>query len=301
LTSSTSVDVNRDVQSSIDASPAEVRYRRIGDKVLEQGTSKLVWKATNATSVTIDPLGSVAADGTRTVTATPKNDNSGSINEVQTYTLIATNECGGTNTQTATVRVTGSIEPIPEVPLASVFFPTGYPDAGHPTVGLVQSQKYALDRMAAGFKKYLEYDPEARLTIAGNADQRDSNSRNKPLSERRANVVNEYLVSLGIPENKIETVANGDTQQLDAATVKVRHHQNPNKPAKYGSFQDLVWAYNRRVDIALQPKDMHSVQYFPGDAPEADFLADSNWPGDKEVVTLAAEKSKLSSNPGPEN
>jgi hypothetical protein len=177
-----------------------------------------------------------------------------------------------------------------------VFFPTGYPDASHPKVGLVKSQQDALDRMAAGFKKYLEYDPDARLTIAGNADERDSNARNKPLSERRANLVKEYLVSSGIPENKIETVANGDTQQLDAAKVKVLHDENPNKLSKEGTVQDLIWAYNRRVDIVLQPKDVMSVQYYPGNAPEADFLVDSNWPGQKELLTMAAEKSSLPNN-----
>jgi hypothetical protein len=301
ITSSTKVAVNLDVQSSINASPAELRYRRIGDKVIEQGSTNLNWQATNANAIMLDPFGSVAADGTRTITATPKQDTNGPVNEVQTYTLVASNECGGSSTQTASVRVTGSIEPIPEIPLVSVFFPTGYPDAGHPKVGLVRSQQQGLDRIAAGFKKYLEYDPDARLTIAGNADERDSNARNKPLSERRAHLVKEYLASLGIPENKIETVANGNAKQLDAAKVKMLHEANPNKPAKPGSFQDLVWAYNRRVDIVLQPKDVLSAQYFPGNAPEADFLTDSNWPGDKQVLTLAAQKTGLSNNPGAEN
>jgi outer membrane protein OmpA-like peptidoglycan-associated protein len=294
--SSTNVAVNPDVQSSIEASPAEVRYRRIGDKVIEQGSANVNWKATNANSIKVDPFGTVAADGTKTIKATPTQQGNGPISEVQTYTLVAANECGGSSTQTASVRLTGSIEPIPEVSLASVFFPTGYPDASHPKVGLVKSQQDALDRMAAGFKKYLEYDPDARLTIAGNADERDSNARNKPLSERRANLVKEYLVSLGISENKIETVANGDTQQLDAAKVKILHDESPNKLAKHGTVQDLIWAYNRRVDIVLQPKDVVSVQYYPGNAPEADFLANSNWPGQKELLTMAAEKSSLPNN-----
>ena len=98
---------------------------------------------------------------------------------------------------------------------------------------------------------------------------------------------------MGIPENKIETVANGDSKQLDAAKVKLLHEENPNKLSKQSSFQDLVRAYNRRVDIVLQPKDVVSQQYFPGNVPEADFLASSKWPGDKQVLTMAAEKSKL--------
>ena len=294
VTSSAVVDVNSVVQSSITISPSELHYRRIGDKVLDQGASNLVWTAANANSVTIDPLGSVNANGTQAVQITPKQDTNGPVEEVHTYTLTAKNDCGGSDTHTASVRVTGSIEPVPEIPLVSVFFPTGYPDARHPEVGLVGSQQQALDRTAAGFKKYLEYDPDARLTVAGNADERDSNARNKPLSERRANRVKEYLVSLGIPENKIETVGNGDTQQLNASTVKLLHNDNPNKLVNHGTLQDLVWAYNRRVDIVLLPKDVRSTQYFPGDAPEAGFLADSNWPGQKkEMVILASQKSRL--------
>jgi len=299
FTSSALVDVNSVVQSSIDASPAEVRYRRIGDKVLEQGSSNLVWKAANANSLTVDPLGAVAANGTQAVQAAPKQNTNGPIDEVQTYTLTAKNECGGSDTHTASVRVTGSIEPIPEIPLVSVFFPTGYPDARHPKAGLVLSQQQALDRMAAGFKKYLEYDPNVRLTVAGNADERDSNTRNKPLSERRANRVKEYLVSLGIPASKIETVANGSTQPLNPSTVTLLHNENPNKVADHETIQELVWAYNRRVDIVLLPKDVRSTQYFPGDAPEARFLADSDWPGQKEILVLASEKSRLPIDPAP--
>jgi outer membrane protein OmpA-like peptidoglycan-associated protein len=299
VTSSAAVDVNTVVQSSINVSPAQIQYRRIGDKVVQQGSSNLDWTAANASSVTIDPLGSVTANGTKAVPITPKQDTNGPISEVQTFTLTAKNDCGGSDTHTASVQLTGSIEPIPEISLVSVFFPTGFPDARHPEVGLVQSQQQALDRMAAGFKKYLEYDPDARLTVVGNTDERDSNARNKPLSERRANRVKEYLVSTGIPENKIETVANGKTQQLDAGTVTSLHSANPNKFAERGTFQDLVWAYNRRVDIVLLPKDVRSTQYFPGDAPEAKFLADSNWPGEKELVVLAAEKSRLPDDPAP--
>ncbi len=58
----------------------------------------------------------------------------------------------------------------------------------------------------------------------------------------------------------LQPVANGDTKQLDAAKVKVLHEENPNQLAKHETFQDLVWAFNRRVDIVLQPKDTLSAQ-----------------------------------------
>lgn len=294
LTSDATVNVNTAVQSSLQASPAEIRYRRIGDKVVEQGTADLAWTTSNASTVTIAPMGSVGTNDRRSVKAEPKQQTEGSVNEVQEYTLTASNVCGGSNTQTASVRIVGSIEPIPDVPLASVFFPTGYPDQQHPNQGLLESQQQILARTAAGFKAYLEYDPDARLNVLGNTDERDSNTRNKPLSQRRADRVKKYLVSMGVPENKIDTVAQGKDHLLDAATVKVLHEQNPNKPPKsLGTFRELIWAYNRRADLVLLPKGAQSTQYFPGTVAESGLLFNSEWPGGKDIITLAAEREAL--------
>jgi outer membrane protein OmpA-like peptidoglycan-associated protein len=294
VTSNTTVNVNTTVQSSLQASPGEIRYRRIGEKVLEQGSSTLTWSASNAQTVSIEPLGTVGMNDSRSLKAEPKQQADGSVNEVLTYTLTAKNNCGGSDTQTVSVRIQGSIEPVPEVQLASVFFPTGHPDERHPEGALLQSQQDVLARTAAGFKAYLEYDPDARLSVVGNTDERDSNARNKPLSQRRANRVKQYLVALGVPEAKIETVAQGKDHPLDAATVQLLHDQNPNKsPKSLGSFHDLVWAYNRRVDLVLLPKGEVSKQYFPGTAPEAKLLFSRDWPEGRDIITLAAEKGRL--------
>lgn len=297
VSSDATVNVNTAVRSSLQTSQSELRYRRIGDKVVEQGSTDLAWTTSNASLASIEPLGAVGANDTRRIKAEPKQQGEGSVNEVQTYTLTAKNECGGSDTQTASIRIVGSIEPIPDVPLASVFFSTGHPDQRHPNGGLMPSQKEVLARTAAGFKAYLEYDPNARLTVLGNTDVRDSNARNKPLSQRRANRVKEYLASLGVPESNIDTVAQGKEHPLAAATVKMLHEQNPDKVAKsLGSFQELVWAYNRRVDLVLQPKGTQSTQFYPGTAPEAKLLFNSEWPERRDVVTLAAEKASLPTN-----
>jgi hypothetical protein len=195
--------------------------------------------------------------------------------------------------------VTGSIEPVPEVPLASVFFPTGYPTARHPEAGLVQSQQEALARAAEGFKKYLEYDPDAKLTLVGHADKRDSEASNQALSERRVNRVKGYLISLGVPDKNLDAVAKGENQNLDESAVISLHDQNPHKIGNDESTQVRVWAYNRRVDLALLPKGETSAQFYPGNVPEANFLASPKRPGEKEIVTLAGEKEALPSDPGP--
>ena len=289
------VNVNKDIQSKLEAAPAEVKYRRIGDKVIQHDAANLNWQTFNAQTVSIDPLGSVNASDNQAVNPVPKQNQNGPVDEVQTYTLTAKNECGGSATETASLRIIGSIEPIPEVPLASVFFPTGYPDKRHLSAGLVSSQQQNLSQTAEGFKKYLEYAPEAKLLVVGNADVRDSRARNQGLSERRANRVKQYLISAGIPENKIDIVAQGEDQQIDATTVKALIAENPHKtPKDLGSVQDLVWAYNRRVDLVLQPKDVRSKQYFPGDASDAALLAESKWPEHKQIVVFASQKERLS-------
>ncbi len=295
VTSNATVNVNTRVQSSLQASPTEIKYRRIGDKVIQSGSTNLSWNTTNAQSGSIEPLGSVGVSDTRILKVEPKQQGDGSVNEVQSYTLTARNECGGSDTQTASIRLVGSIEPIPTIPLASVFFPTGYPDAKHPGRGLLKSQQAALAKTAAGFKAYLEYDPQARLTVLGNTDERDSKARNKALSQRRADRVKEYLVSQGVPDANIDTVAQGKEHPLDVAAIKLLETKNPDKPPRsLGSVRDLVWAYNRRADLVLSPRGDRSTQYFPSSASEAEVLFDSNWPDRQDsVIVLAAEKEKL--------
>ena len=59
VTSSTTVDVNTAVKTSLTASPCYVTFNKVGDKVVEQGTSNLAWTASNADAVRIDPIGEV--------------------------------------------------------------------------------------------------------------------------------------------------------------------------------------------------------------------------------------------------
>src|SRR5207245_11229635 len=99
------------------------------------------------------------------LTVTPTQTANGPVDEEFKYTLTATNVCGGSDTKTVTVRLKGSIEPVPAVLLHSVFFPTDYPTKQHPTLGLVRSQQGTLTTLANGFKQYLKYDPDTRLEI----------------------------------------------------------------------------------------------------------------------------------------
>ena len=271
---STTVEVNAVVQSSLNASPSEVRYRRIGDKVLEQGSTALSWSSSNANAASLGTLGTVDASGTKSLTLSPTQTANGPVDEEFKYTLTATNICGGSDTKTVAVHLKGSIEPIPAVLLRSVFFPTDYPTKKNPEVGLVRSQQETLTSLAAGFKQYLEYDSNAKLSLDAHADERGAGSYNQGVSELRAQRVKEFLVSQGIAANKIDTSAHGDENPLDKATVIDLQTRNPNQPqeTRVRNFRATWLAYNRRVDIVLLPTNSESVRFYPNQVADSEIL-----------------------------
>ena len=274
VTPSTTVEVNSVVQSSLNASPPEVKYRRIGDKVMEQGSTTLTWSSSNSDAVSLDPGGSVEPSGTKSITLGPTQSGTGPVDEEFKYTLKSTNVCGGTDTKTVAVHLKGSVDPVPSVLLRSVFFPTAYPTKEDPTLGLVRSQQEVLTALATGFKQYLEYDPDAKLSLGGYTDERGADKYNDSLSELRVQRVKEFLVSQGIAAEKIDTSAYGKQKQLDKATISDLQTRNPNQPPeKWVRDSRTTWlAYNRRVDIVLMPANAESVPLYPNQAPDSQIL-----------------------------
>jgi hypothetical protein len=274
VTPSTTVEVNSAVQSSLSASPMEIRYRRIGDKIIEQGSTTLNWSSSNSDAASLNPGGSVDANGTKSITLDPTQSGTGPVDEEFKYTLNTTNACGGSDTKTVAVHLKGSVEPIPTVLLHSVFFPTAYPTEEDPTLGLLPSQQQELTTLATGFKQYLEYDPNAKLSLSGYTDERGADKYNDPLSERRVQRVKDFLVSQGIAAEKIDTSAHGKQKPLDKATVSDLQTRNPTQPPeKWVRDSRATWlAYNRRVDIVLMPANTESVPLYPNQAPDSDIL-----------------------------
>jgi len=271
---STTVNVNTAVESSLSASPTEVNYRRIGDKVVQPANTTLNWSSTNADAASLGSLGSVDTNGSKSVTLTPTQSGNGPVDEEVKYTLNATNVCGGSDSKTASVRLKGSIEPVPAVLLNSVFFPTDYPTRQFPALGLVRSQQETLTSLADGFKKYLEYDPDAKLALSAYADERGPGKHNQTLSDRRVERVKDFLVSQGIAAEKIDTAAHGDTSQLNKATVIELQTKNPNQPpeTRVKNFKATWLAYNRRVDIILLPTNAASERFFPNNAADSQII-----------------------------
>ncbi|MEJ2009810.1 MAG: OmpA family protein [Acidobacteriota bacterium] len=270
---SATVNVDATIQASLTMSPSEVRYHKVGDKVVEQGSATLSWSTTNAQSVSIDPLGTVEASGSKTITPTPKQTGYGPVDETDTYTLHATNECGGSQTETATLHIVGLIERAHvKVALTSIFFPTNWPNRHHQNDGLLRSQKEALDTLAKTFIAHHEAQPDSRLLLEAHADRRGSRHYNQELSEWRAAIVKNYLVSKGVPEDLIDIKAFGKTQNLSLSEVKQLEGENPNKPQKVRRWIDEVLAHNRRVDTVLMPDNLRSTPDYPYNAPDVTII-----------------------------
>ena len=280
VTGTGTVNVNTVVTGSLNANPTELKYRKIGDKVLTQQTSTVTWQTGNADNITlngnkVDASGSQTVDGVPAdASQVPEGQPIRNIDETKPFALNATNVCGGSLTQNASIHLTGTVEPIPTVTLQSIFYPTDYPDKKNPEVGLVKSQQLALATLASGFKKYLEYDPDAKLSVEAHADDRGSKSFNQDLSERRVERIKAYLVEQGISADKVQTAAYGKDQPLDKDTVKGLEGSNPN-PAPKARAKDTRgdWlAYNRRADIVLLPSGKKSAQFFPHNADDSGLI-----------------------------
>ena len=298
VNSSATVNVNTAVQADLWLASPEIRYKLVGDKVVEENNAALNWTASNASSVSIDQLGTVDSNGNRTLPITPKKTDAGPVDETVTYTLTASNACGGSDTKTATLHIVGLIE-VPDTGLAlnSVYFQTDVPRSFKTEEGLVASQQAALTSVADAFKKYLEKKPDAHLTLIGHADERGPNGYNKDLSDRRAEIAKNFLVDQGVPADHLETQGVGEDQNLTADQVKQMVEQNPelNEEERQKALEKLhtlVLANNRRVDITLSTTGQESAHQYPFKAEDFATLVNRNGIS-KEIVQMAAERKKI--------
>ncbi len=274
-TKTATVDVNAQPVASLAVSQQEAHYHKIGDKVVQDDPVTLKWSASNANQVTITPLGTQGLSGSQQVVPQPAQTSTGPVNEMVKYQIAASNPCGGTTTRTAEVHLTGSIDPAPPVTLASIFYPSNYPSARRSTVGLVSAEKAELTEAANRYKDHEQYtNDNATLTIVGHADIRGPRSYNLKLSERRAELVKHYLVAQGIAADKIQIRAEGKKKELSAKQVSALQSKDPQKPDNWMQHNKrATWmAYNRRVDILLEPSGTQSTEAFPNGAANARLL-----------------------------
>jgi peptidoglycan-associated lipoprotein len=76
-------------------------------------------------------------------------------------------------------------------------------------------------------------DNKIKVVIEGHCDERGTNEYNLALGEKRANAVKEYLITLGVPSKRINTVSYGEEKPLCT-----EHTED-------------CWAKNRRASFVL--------------------------------------------------
>jgi outer membrane protein OmpA-like peptidoglycan-associated protein len=231
--------------------------------------------------------GSVSGTGT-SATYNSAGAPAGSVD----VTCSVSDDKGHSASSTATVAIVAPPPPAPSpeqtrlearLALHSIFFATAQPTEKNPEGGLAESQQGTLTTLATDFKNYLNFKPDARLTLTGHADPRGGAKYNQALTERRVNRAKEFLVQQGVPEASIDTRALGEEQQLTADQVKALVEQNPDltdeqRAQVLRQMNTIVLAQNRRVDITLSTTGQQSVQLYPFNAADASTLLSKSAP-----------------------
>jgi peptidoglycan-associated lipoprotein len=86
-------------------------------------------------------------------------------------------------------------------PLGDVFF-------GYDRIDLTDETRASLQKNSEWLKRW----SSTKILVEGHADSRGTNEYNLALAERRADAVRDYLVSLGIPADRITIVSKGEEQ-----------------------------------------------------------------------------------------
>lgn len=90
----------------------------------------------------------------------------------------------------------------------------------------------ARDRLSKN-AEFLKSHPQFTVTIEGHCDERGTNEYNLALGERRAAAARDYIVSLGVPADRLKTISYGEE-----------------RPACTESAESC-WSQNRRAHFVL--------------------------------------------------
>ncbi len=209
------------------AAPAPARPTvtlQASSTMIQKGESVLLnWSSTNATELNLAPgVGRVAPEGSTRVTPDAS----------LTYTITATGP-GGSAEASARITVAAPPPPAPERPTETMeeLFRKNVSDAffDYDRADIRSDARDALARTAEFLRSY----PQIKVTIEGHCDERGSTEYNLALGDRRAQAARQFLVSLGVPAQRMETVSFGKE-----------------KPFCFTS-DEACWQQNRRAHFVM--------------------------------------------------
>ena len=178
-------------------------------------TATLSWSSTNATSLSISPgIGNVSAEGSQRVT--PQD----SI----TYTITATGPSGSAD---ASAHIAVSVPPPPQKtsePTMQELFDRAVKDAyfDYDKADVRPDARDALTQTAQFLRSY----PQLKIVVEGHCDERGSTEYNLALGDRRAAAAKQFLTSLGISAERMETVSYGKERPFCTASTDECYQQN---------------------------------------------------------------------------
>jgi peptidoglycan-associated lipoprotein len=177
--------------------PAPTASLSANPNVIEPGQSTtLSWRTENATEVTLEGMGTVDANGSRSMNPSDST----------TYRLIAKGPGG---TQEATARVTVSAAQAGPVtnPGDEELFAQNMKDV------FFDYDRYdiradAASQIAAN-ARFLAQHPNMRFLVEGHCDERGSTEYNLGLGDNRASSVKDALMKAGVNADRIKTISYG--------------------------------------------------------------------------------------------
>jgi peptidoglycan-associated lipoprotein len=139
----------------------------------------------------------------------PEGNTSVTPTDSTTYTITA---MGPGGSATANARVTVAVPPPPPAPVAAApsmeeLFAKEVKDAyfDYDKADIRPDARSALTETAGFLKSY----PQVKVMIEGHCDERGSTEYNLALGDRRAQATKDFLVSLGVPSDRMQTVSYG--------------------------------------------------------------------------------------------
>ena len=161
-------------------------------------SATLSWNSTDATQLSIAPdVGAVTAQGSTKVTPS----------DTTTYTITASGP-GGSASATANVTVNApQVVEQPKGPSEEERWKAGVFDAyfDYDKADLRPDVRAALSKTA----EFLKSNPGIKVTVEGHCDERGSTEYNLGLGVRRADSVKQYIVSLGVSADRVNTTSFG--------------------------------------------------------------------------------------------
>lgn len=191
--------------ANLEASPATIQRGQ---------SATLTWSSTNATTLSISPgIGNVSAEGSQQVNPTDST----------TYTLTATGP-GGTADANAHITVSAPPPPAAHEPSLQELFDREVKDAyfDYDKADIRADARDALTQTAQFLRSY----PQLKIVIEGHCDERGSTEYNLALGDRRAAAAKQFLTSLGISADRLETVSYGKERPFCTASTEECYQQN---------------------------------------------------------------------------